>query len=197
MKLFGFNIPNIKNIFVGKKEINNVANNMECETTNHKDLTFTKKIVSFVLISGVLWVWCSYVLAFLGRVDIAENLSSQVVTIILGTGLGYFLKSLIENLSKYHNLKALEVNGATPSTIINNIQEEIQGGMTINIEEDINDLVGNGDDLGSFDENFVDINVNDMGIIEPNIGTNNNNYSDEYQQNKYNDYIKLTNEFNT
>ena len=63
-------------------------------------VSFTKRLVALIVINGILWVWCSYILAFLGMITIAESLSSQVVTVVLGTGLGYFIKSLIENLSK-------------------------------------------------------------------------------------------------
>mgnify|MGYP000791893279 CR=1 FL=1 len=36
--------------------------------------TTTKCIVWACLINGIGWVWCSYVLAFLGRTEIAESL---------------------------------------------------------------------------------------------------------------------------
>ena len=46
----------------------------------------------------------SYVLAFMGMPEIAETLSSTVVTTVLG-GIGFYcIKALIENLSKYGGL---------------------------------------------------------------------------------------------
>lgn len=63
----------------------------------------TKKILWVCLINGVLWVWCSYVLAFVGMfkdnytgASIAESLSSVAVTEIIGVVLVYCLKSLFE-----------------------------------------------------------------------------------------------------
>lgn len=62
--------------------------------------TFTKLMVGFLLANGAVWVYLSYVLAYLGRVEIAEALSRAVVVEILGVVLIYGLKSLTENLSK-------------------------------------------------------------------------------------------------
>jgi len=60
----------------------------------------SKKIVAFCLINGVLWVWCSYLLAYLGRYEIAEGLSKVALTQIIATVLIYNLKALFENLAK-------------------------------------------------------------------------------------------------
>lgn len=62
--------------------------------------TTMKKIVWVCLINGILWVWCSYILAALDKVQIAESLSQVAVTEIIGVVLVYALKSLVENLSK-------------------------------------------------------------------------------------------------
>lgn len=59
-----------------------------------------KLIVWICLINGFLWVWCSYILAWLDKVQIAESLSQVAVTEIIGVVLAYCLKSAIENLSK-------------------------------------------------------------------------------------------------
>ena len=60
----------------------------------------SKKIVWACLINGFAWVWCSYLLAFLGRVEIAQDLSKVALVEIIGAVLIYNLKSLFENLSK-------------------------------------------------------------------------------------------------
>lgn len=62
--------------------------------------TTTKRAVWFCLVNGVLWVWCSYLLAYLGRSAIAESLSKVAITEIVSVFLTYALKSLFENLSK-------------------------------------------------------------------------------------------------
>lgn len=52
------------------------------------------------LLMGFAWVWCSYILAFLGKDQIAESLSQVAVTEIIGVVLAYCIKSTVENLSK-------------------------------------------------------------------------------------------------
>lgn len=61
-----------------------------------------KKIVWACLINGFAWVWCSYLLAYLGREQIAESLSQVAITEIIGVVLVYCIKSLFENISKHN-----------------------------------------------------------------------------------------------
>ena len=63
--------------------------------------SFTKRIVIILLINAILWVWCSYGLAYMGRYEIAESLSERAITTILGTIITYCTKSAIENVNKY------------------------------------------------------------------------------------------------
>ena len=65
--------------------------------------TTTKKVVWFCLGNGVAWVWCSYILAYLGRAEIAESLSKVALTEIVAVVLTYALKSLFENLSTHND----------------------------------------------------------------------------------------------
>lgn len=60
----------------------------------------SKRVVWVCLGNGVAWVWCSYLLAWCGRAEIAESLSQVAITEIIGVVLIYCLKSLFENLSK-------------------------------------------------------------------------------------------------
>lgn len=57
----------------------------------------------FCLANGVAWVWCSYVLAFMGHETIAESLSQVALAEIVGVVVAYAVKSLLENLSKNNN----------------------------------------------------------------------------------------------
>ena len=60
----------------------------------------TKRVIWVCLLNGIAWVWCSYVLAYLDKVQIAESLSQVAVTEIIGVVLAYCIKSSVENLSK-------------------------------------------------------------------------------------------------
>lgn len=65
-----------------------------------KKATTMKIIVWVCLLNGFAWVWCSYILAWLGKEQIAESLSKVALTEIIGVVLVYAIKSLVENLSK-------------------------------------------------------------------------------------------------
>ena len=71
--------------------------------------TFTKKWVSRLLWFGCIWISASYVLAFLGREQIAESLSETVAAVIIATILGYLCKAFFETreeeLMKYKREK--------------------------------------------------------------------------------------------
>ncbi len=58
--------------------------------------TFTKRAVMVILFVALLDLQLSYLLAFLGREQIAENLSSDITKVIIGTILGYLAKSFFE-----------------------------------------------------------------------------------------------------
>ena len=66
-----------------------------------KQKSYTKVIVLIIVLNAVLWVWCSYFLAYLGRCEIAQSLSQTAITTILGTVITYCFKSLVENVNKH------------------------------------------------------------------------------------------------
>ena len=78
-----------------------------------KWLTFMKVIVLFCLANGIAWVWCSYILAWMGKEQIAESLSQVALTEIIGVVLVYAIKSGVENLSKNNSWP--DKHGSTPS----------------------------------------------------------------------------------
>ncbi len=73
--------------------------------------SFTKLAVAVVLINACAWVWCSYILAYLGRFEIAESLSQTAVTAIIGTFITYAVKSAVENVNKNGVNLAVKKNG--------------------------------------------------------------------------------------
>lgn len=58
--------------------------------------TYTKTMVRIIMFFAIVDLQLSYLLAFLGREQIAENLSIVVVTEIIGVSLGYFMKAYFE-----------------------------------------------------------------------------------------------------
>lgn len=58
--------------------------------------TYSKRMVKAIMYVALIDLQFSYFLAFLGREQIAETLSSDICTTIIAIGLGYFLKSFFE-----------------------------------------------------------------------------------------------------
>jgi hypothetical protein len=75
-----------------------------------------KRYVWACLINGFAWVWCSYLLAYLGREQIAESLSQVAITQIIGVILVYGVKSMVENLSKNNDWPDKSVKEKTDDT---------------------------------------------------------------------------------
>ena len=69
-----------------------------------KKTTFTKKWVDRLLWCGISWVYLSFVLAFMGRENIAEAISVTGITEIIAVSIGYFIKSVVET-DKEENMK--------------------------------------------------------------------------------------------
>lgn len=63
---------------------------------NSQLTTFTKKAVFAILLVALIDLQLSYILAFMGKDQIAETLSSTIADTIIGVMLGYFLKALFE-----------------------------------------------------------------------------------------------------
>ena len=58
--------------------------------------TFTKKAVTAILIISLIDLQLSYILAFMGKEQIAESLSSTIADTVIGVMIGYFFKALFE-----------------------------------------------------------------------------------------------------
>lgn len=58
--------------------------------------TFSKKAVAIILVVSLIDLQLSYVLAFMGKEQIAESLSGEIASVIVGVMVGYFMKALFE-----------------------------------------------------------------------------------------------------
>ena len=58
--------------------------------------TFTKKAVFVILLVSLIDLQLSYILAFMGKEQIAESLSSTIASTVIGVMIGYFMKALFE-----------------------------------------------------------------------------------------------------
>lgn len=83
--------------------------------------TYTKKAVTVILAISLIDLQLSYVLAFMGEVQIAESLSSTIASTVVGVMLGYFLKALFETFFE----KREERLNRSDTTETINYEEEI------------------------------------------------------------------------
>lgn len=72
-----------------------------------KKKTFTKVIMSVILALAAIWITWSYILATIslflyGNADPQTTLSEEVCRTIMGVIIGYCVKALAENISKYN-----------------------------------------------------------------------------------------------
>lgn len=82
--------------------------------------TYTKKLVKWILAISMIDLQLSYLLAFLGRVEIAENLSMTVVTAIIGTVITYCIKSFKETKEEEKVAYLREKNGVEQEEVWTN-----------------------------------------------------------------------------
>lgn len=66
-------------------------------------VTFTKRWTAIILFMSCFWITLSYILAFMGKENIAETLSENIVQIIMGTFIPYLCKSYFETFASEKN----------------------------------------------------------------------------------------------
>ena len=115
----------LRKIFENKQKNQKEQELKKAQKKTEKQLTFTKVAIAFVLVNSELQIWASYLLAFLGRDAIAEALSQQIVVTIIGTMIGYFVKSLLENLSKYTTLFGRNLDFEDSENQLDDVSQEI------------------------------------------------------------------------
>lgn len=90
---------------------------------NLKFETYTKRLVAIVVFIGLLDLQLSYVLAFLGREQIAESLSSQICVTLLGTILVYVIRAYFDTRAEKRD--ELLKSGIDPNKIGENDMKNI------------------------------------------------------------------------
>ncbi|MDD5021800.1 MAG: hypothetical protein PHR82_06715 [Endomicrobiaceae bacterium] len=66
-----------------------------------REKEYSKRLLNRIITHSILMLWATYGLAYLGREEIAETLSKTIVTSIIAIVVGYLVKSVFENISKY------------------------------------------------------------------------------------------------
>ncbi len=68
---------------------------------SYNEQEYHKRMLNFILVNSIGMMWCSYILAWFGKTEIAETLSKTIVTAVIGVVVPYFVTKTIENVSKY------------------------------------------------------------------------------------------------
>ena len=69
--------------------------------------TFTKAMVGLIIIMACVDLQLSYILAFLDKIQIAEELSKQVCTTILGVAFVYMVRAYFDSRAEYQTNKKI------------------------------------------------------------------------------------------
>lgn len=72
--------------------------------------TTSKQLVWILTVNGILWIWCSYILAFMGKDQIAESLSGDVCKVVIGELIVYLITSTVESVFKYNTFSFSKPN---------------------------------------------------------------------------------------
>lgn len=96
------------------------------KTKKEKTTTFTKLLVTALTVLAAGWISWSYILAtaallMYGNVDPLSTVSEEVCRTVIATVIGYCVKSLFENISKY------TVTNSTEDADIEYLDETAEG----------------------------------------------------------------------
>ena len=134
----------------------------------------SKQLIWLFSINGILWIWCSYALAFMDKMQIAESLSSNVCTVVLGQMGMYLITKTLENCFKYNeggifgtsNQKQLDrevyvdTDGdGVPDTPISDVSSTS--------DSDTGPVTVTSDDTASEDNTEEDTSYEDNGGVDP------------------------------
>lgn len=118
-------------------------------TTIKGAISFSKKITKLIIINAIIWIYLSYILAYLGREQIAENLSINVVVVIISTVITNSTKALFENIFKYNNFKFVQPKVEVPLTNdIENTSVTTESESELTEEADVVEDISNEEAVG-------------------------------------------------
>lgn len=85
--------------------------------------TFTKALVALITVTAVIDLQLSYVLAFLDKIQIAESLSTQICTTIVGVSFVYMVRAYFDTRAEHKNA---ETKDALKSDIMDKVRDNIE-----------------------------------------------------------------------
>lgn len=94
-------------------------------------------ITLWLIINATIWVYMTYALAFMDKYNIAETLSTNIVTVILGVFATFAVSNTIENIFKRNDLSSIfgknkpSTTNTTNTTSTDNTDTSSQDGYSI------------------------------------------------------------------
>ena len=70
--------------------------------TYWKTISTAKRLMWILTINAILWIWCSYVLAWFDKTQIAESLSSNVCNVVIGTVIAFLVTQSVGAIFRYN-----------------------------------------------------------------------------------------------
>lgn len=89
-----------------------------------RDKEYSKRLLNRIINHSMLMMWASYVLAWFGKVEIAETLSKTIATSVIAVVVGYLAKSVVENISKHTDTFGKNIDMVDSENMIYQNQED-------------------------------------------------------------------------
>lgn len=70
--------------------------------TYWKTISTAKRLMWILTVNAILWIWCSYILAWFDKVQIAESLSSNVCNVVIGTVIAFLVTQSVSAIFRYN-----------------------------------------------------------------------------------------------
>lgn len=96
-------IENQKKKYEEKLQKAKIKKNFKDQIKSIRFDTFTKAMVALIIIVAIIDLQLSYILAFFDKIQIAEELSKQVCTTILGVAFVYMIRAYFDSKAEYSN----------------------------------------------------------------------------------------------
>lgn len=98
--------------------------------------TFTKALVALIMLFALIDLQLSYILAFMDKVQIAEELSKQVCVTIIGVAFVYMIRAYYDSKAEHNNES---VKQAMTLSIANKVSSVLaESGIDVNVIDLLN-----------------------------------------------------------
>ena len=123
--------------------------------------TYTKRLVGFIIFACLIDLQLSYILAFLGKDQIAESLSIQICVTILGTALVYMIRAYFDTKAEKRDemikegyIEDTKKSSIVPNDVIRNKIQETVGNSGLSEHINTEDIMPHLETENPDDQNY-------------------------------------------